>query len=299
MQLEHKTISYELKSKSSDGSKWDGHGNTFYCIDSAQEIVDLGAFTDTLPQFLQDGTICGLNHNWDEPIGRPLDAKEDNIGLWLDALCDVDSNEARKCRDLIQKRIIKKLSIGYRVKASEWLETAEDVADYWKSRGYTPRPEDAAAAQYGARLLTKLHLYEVSPVTVPANTYSTINHVKRISSGEIETERQFEKFLRDAGFSRDAARTLCAGGFKALRQRDVEEQDTETIRTAETPTAEVTEAKQEETGQAETPTLAPVIEPAIVVPVIAAVTLSKADQLEVGLLYSQFSDRQTTMNRRR
>jgi len=222
-QIEHKIVSFDVKSSSATGQKWDGHANAFFTIDSAQEIVAPGAFTDTIAQFLDQGFIGGLNHNWDDPIGRPVAAKEDTVGLWIDALCDVDSNEARKCSSLIQKKIIKKLSIGYRVKADEYLDTAEDVAAFWKEYNYSPTSQDIAAAQFGARVLTRLHLFEASPVTVPANNLSDIDRVKRYDADTIDTERQFEKFLRDAGFAKAAAKTICVSGFKALRQRDVEE----------------------------------------------------------------------------
>lgn len=246
--MDFKILPFELKSASGDGSTFDGYANAFFNIDSAQEIVDYGAFADTLPQFLTDGFIGGLNHNWDSPIGSPVSAKEEAKGLFVEGkICP--TTHGKDCMVLLKDRVVKKLSIGYRVLGDEYLADGEDVATYWQKCGYTPNPQDIARAAKGARLLTKLHLFEFSPVTVPANTMADITRVKRYDASEIETEREFERFLRDAGFAREAAKTISVSGFKALRQRDVEEAETpEETPPPETPEpeAEIPEAKEEE-----------------------------------------------------
>lgn len=235
-EIQHKIISFEFKATEGDGSVFKGYGNAFHNIDSAGEIVVPGAFTDSMAAFLSDGFIGGLNHNWDDPIGKPTKAYEDATGLYLEALIDINTPEASKCRELIKKQVIKKMSIGYRVKGSEYLETAEDVAKYWEGAGYTPSAQDISRAQYGARLLTKIDpLYEVSPVTVPANSLAAITGVKALENIETMTERDFERFLRDAKFSRSQATAITLHGFKALHQRDADE-------AAETTTAASQEA---------------------------------------------------------
>lgn len=262
MELERKILSFELKAASSDGSTFEGYANAFNNIDSYGEIVVPGAFADTLVQFLSVGFIGGLNHNWDEPIGKPTGAREDAKGLFVQGKISA-TDHGNDCMILLKDGVIKKMSIGYRVKGAEYLDTAEDVANYWKEQNYAPSPDDIAAAQYGARLLTKILLYEFSPVTVPANSLADITTVKRANASEIETERQFEKFLRDAGFPKDAAVTITASGFKGLRRRDAEE-------------------------QANTETQPAPIVPAPIVQETPPVVVQKADQADVRLLYAQF-----------
>jgi hypothetical protein len=53
------------------------------------------------------------------------------------------------------------------------------------------------------RYLKKLDLWEISPVTFPANTRATITTVKDFEG--CATERELEGKLRDAGLSRKAA----------------------------------------------------------------------------------------------
>lgn len=245
--MDFKILPFELKSASGDGSTFEGYSNAFFNIDAAQEIVDSGAFEETLPQFMLNGFIGGLNHNWDCPIGKPVSAKEDGKGLFVVGKIS-STQHGKDCMVLLKDDVIKKMSIGYRVLGAEMLEDAEAVANYWKDRGYTPSTKDIAASQYGARLLTKLHLYEFSPVTVPANTLADITRVKRFSADDVAAEQEIEAYLRDArGFSQKASK-IVVSGIKALYQRDVEEAYTpepETTPEPIEPEPDVPDEKQE------------------------------------------------------
>ena len=53
-----------------------------------------------------------------------------------------------------------------------------DIHAYWREHNYTPTAEDLAKAQRGARLLTRIRLYEISPVAVPANPRAVIAAVR-------------------------------------------------------------------------------------------------------------------------
>ena len=48
------------------------------------------------------------------------------------------------------------------------------------------------------------------------------NELLRVTRDAITTERHFEKFLRDAGFSREQSKAIVADGFKSLSQRDAD-----------------------------------------------------------------------------
>jgi HK97 family phage prohead protease len=284
--MDFKILPFELKSASGDGSTFAGYSNAFFNIDTAQEIVDKGAFLETLPEFMATGFIGGLNHNWDCPIGKPMSAQEDAKGLFVEGKIS-PTEHGKDCMVLLKDGVITKMSIGYRVLGAEMLDDAEAVANYWKDRGYTPSAKDIAAAQYGAKLLTKLHLYEFSPVTVPANSMADITRVKRYDADEIDNERDFEKFLRDAGFARAAAKTICVSGFKALRQRDVEEAPTEADeeKSEAPPTPDPPTEEPEATIEAKTEPV-PTQEPALVV--VEVVSCKKAPQSEVTALYADF-----------
>jgi HK97 family phage prohead protease len=264
MQIERKILDFSLKASSGDGSTFEGYANAFNNIDAVGEIVMPGAFADTLDQFLSVGFIGGLNHNWDCPIGKPLAAEEDVKGLFVKGKISA-TEHGKDCMILLKDDVIKKMSIGYRVKGAEYLDTAEDVANYWKEQNYAPSPEDIAAAQYGARLLTKLMLYEFSPVTVPANLLADITGVKNLDFSEIKTVRDLENYLlRDAKIRFKDAKALIAC-MKAVLLRDVEtEQTPETPSVAEAPIV-MTEAVKE-----------------------VSVLIEKADPGAVRALYAQF-----------
>lgn len=199
--IQHKIIPFEVKSTSGDGSTGEGYGNTFHAIDEAQEIVAPNAFDDTLSDFLKNGFIGGLNHDWSQPIGKPTKASVDAKGLLVGWNIS-DTAHGRDVKTLLKDGVITKLSIGYRVLGEEYLEDGEKVAAYWKQNGYTPDTTDTAKAARGARVLTKLHLFEVSPVTVPANRHSDITTVKSFDSSKIARLSDFEEWLRDvAGLS--------------------------------------------------------------------------------------------------
>jgi hypothetical protein len=108
------------------------------------------------------------------------------------------------------------LSVGYKV--------APGGASYAKQ----PGPGEAR------RVLRGIRLIEVSIVSQPSNPLARVSHIKsaavidaieelraRIAAGDLPTEREIEKHLRDAGFSRSVAAALVAGrSWKSLMQRE-------------------------------------------------------------------------------
>ncbi len=79
----------------------------------------------------------------------------------------------------------------------------------------------------GIRTLTKLDLVEISLVTFPANDDARIEAVKfKLAHGELPTDREFEKFLREAGFSKSRAAGLVSHGLTDLRRRESERERT-------------------------------------------------------------------------
>jgi HK97 family phage prohead protease len=178
MDLQFKSIPFEIKAGASDGSEFEGKCSVFFNIDSYGEIVDNKAFDEDLPEFLENGFIGGINHDWDRPIGRPMEGTRpmpDHLHLKASV---VDTTHGMDCRKLLKAGVIRKLSIGYRVKGDMMLENEDECMAYWKQKGYKPNADDMARCKMGARVLTRIHLYEASPVSVPANSLATITAVK-------------------------------------------------------------------------------------------------------------------------
>lgn len=180
MQLEHKEIPFDLKA-AQNGMGFCGYGSTWHNMDSYGDIIAPGAFKDGLPYFLKKGVIL-YQHAIRQPIGKPKSAKEDDHGLYLEASIS-DTELGREVRTLIGDDVIQSLSIGFVPNGVKWMDTCEEVEKYWQSVGYKPSDEDMAGAKYGGRLLTAIKLYEISPVTFPANGLCDITAVKEAGAG--------------------------------------------------------------------------------------------------------------------
>lgn len=173
----------------------EGYAATFNNVDNVGDVILRGAFLKSLQS--RKPKFC-YQHETDELIGVINSAVEDEMGLFIKASF-AKTQCAQDARELVSIGAIGEMSIGYTVKDAEYR------AD-------------------GVRVLKEIELFEVSLVTFPANDMAKITQVKSVP----QTEREFEKFLRDAGFASAAAKTITGHGFKALSgQRDVEAREAE------------------------------------------------------------------------
>lgn len=212
MVVERKVLPFEPMTEEGKG-EFEGYANCANNLDGVGDIVGVGAFQKSLPEFLASRFIGGINHNHDNPIGRPLEAREDAKGLWIRAMLS-DTVAGRDCRTLMQDGVIKFLSIGFIDVKARLLRDQAEVYAYWQSVRYTPSADERERAKRGARLIHSAKLIEVSPVTLPANSLAEITGVKSMQR-EIASERDFERFLREAGgFSRRKATAITLHGFK-------------------------------------------------------------------------------------
>lgn len=175
--LQHRVIPFSTRAANDDGSEFDGYGSAFHTIDSYGTMFAADAFNDSLESFRESGFVGGLNHDWDNPIGKPLEARIDPKGLFLRAIISATS-KGLDARILIKDGVVKKLSIGFRILGRTWFDNADDVKEYWSSVGYSPTAEDLARCEYGACLITRAQLIEVSPVTLPSNSLCDITNVR-------------------------------------------------------------------------------------------------------------------------
>lgn len=182
--------------------EFSGYGAVFNNLDSYGDVIAPGAFAETLreakgsgiwPAMLlqHGGGMFGGSAEDMSPIGIWTAMEEDTTGLKLEGKL-ADTGRGRDLYTLMKmepRSAINGLSIGYSVKE------------------FTPRtkPEEPR------RKLTKLQLWEVSPVTFPANSKARVLDVKSAAPAEIE------RVLRDAGFSRTEALAFMAKGVTGLK----------------------------------------------------------------------------------
>ena len=193
--MKKKDLSFEIKAVSDDGL-FSGYASVFDNVDSYGDIVRKGAFVESIGEWESKGKMPPIlwNHDPSDPIGIYTKMQEDDKGLYVEGKLLIDDvPRAKQTHALMKAGVIDGLSIGYRVK--EYLYNVdEEVTD-----------------------LIKLSLREVSIVTFPANPETRIEAVKsRLDAGELPTLPEFEKFLREAGFSKSQATAIAGHGLRKL-----------------------------------------------------------------------------------
>lgn len=202
---QHTQFALEVKRTSDNAGEmtFSGYGAVFDNVDSYGDVIQKGAFADTLARAKSsnDWPVMLLQHGgWGvgaedlTPIGIWTAMEEDNIGLKIEGKF-ADTARGREAYALLKmtpRPAITGLSIGY-------------IAKEWEMRS---RPDEPR------RTLKKVDLLEVSLVTFPANPKARVQDVK--SGPDI---REIERLLCDAGgLTRSQAKTLLSRGYKAMEQ---------------------------------------------------------------------------------
>lgn len=196
-----KTRDFELQVKAvEDDGTFSGYGSIFGVEDSYGEVVQQGAFADSLKEIKAKGRPVPVlwQHSTRDPIGTYEELKEDKKGLFVKGKLLIDDLPlAKQAHALMKAGAVSGLSIGYLVRESNYDEKTK------------------------IRTLLKLDLMEISIVTFPAADDARIDAVKaKITRGEHITIREFEGILREKGFSRSDAEDIAAFGFKAWLRRE-------------------------------------------------------------------------------
>lgn len=183
----------QLKTKGEGGAMlFSAYGSAFGKTDSYGDTIVPGAYA----RWLESGEKIAMlwHHMSTEPIGKYLDAKEDDYGLLLDGELTPGVQRAHETYALMKHEAISGFSIGYTAVKSR------DLDD-------------------GRRALEEIQVHEVSPLPFPADNFARLVGIKAAEqAGEmlaeiksITTIRDVEQFLRDSGaFSRNGATTLVA-----------------------------------------------------------------------------------------
>ncbi len=135
--------------------------SVFGNVDSYAEIVDKGAFNESLQKKLPKGV---WSHDWQQPIAKTLEAYETEKGLYIKFQLIKGVQKADEALLLMQAGAIDEFSIGYEV-----------MEDYIGADGF--------------RHLKRLRLYEYSPVLVGANSETELISVKGFEK-EIEVDEE-------------------------------------------------------------------------------------------------------------
>lgn len=206
MNIVTRDFAFEIKEVTESGT-FTGYGSVFGVVDSYNEIVQQGAFKESLAAHKAKGTMPAMlwQHRSAEPMGVYTSMEEDSVGLKVSGQIAMKTQRGAEAYELMKLKAISGLSIGF-----------------------IPREETRDKVS-GVTTIHKLDLWEVSPVTFPANDAARVQGVKSIEA--IEDLRSAEQFLRDSGLSRREAVAFISR-VKSLSQSDSVEGDLSLIKQA-------------------------------------------------------------------
>ena len=183
---------------SEDGYKFAGYASVFGGIDSYGDTIKQGAYegsfdADALPKMF-------FNHaSYDVPIGKWTTVKEDDHGLYVEGELTKGIPQADAVAAALAHGTVDGLSVGFCADA-DGLSYNEDT--------------DGFVVGKVSRLM------EISVVTWPAD-----NAARIAKAEDIETVKDLETALRDAGLSRNEAKAFISASkaiFERERQREAE-----------------------------------------------------------------------------
>jgi hypothetical protein len=193
--LKRKQFAFEVKEINAIG-EFSGYGSIFDVKDSQGDIVVKGAFDRTLKDWASKSKLPKMlwQHDTHEPIGGYTTMRPDEKGLYVEGkvLVEAGATEQRAYTHL-KAGTVDGLSIGYTL--------FPGGMEYDKGRD--------------AFLLKDIELWELSVVTFPACAPALVDTVKAVLEGG---PKEFERFLRDAGLSREQAKGLMSRGYDGIRK---------------------------------------------------------------------------------
>ncbi|WP_280265351.1 HK97 family phage prohead protease [Nocardia wallacei] len=148
------------------------YASVFGNKDSYGDVVQPGAFTDTLAQWAGKNIPIPLlwGHNTADPdfnLGAVVEASEDDHGLKVHGQLDMESPKSAQVYRLLKSGRVSQMSFAYSIAEGEWVEPVGEGKTY-KDAYYS---------------LIKLDLFEVSIVPIGANQETEILAVKTAAAG--------------------------------------------------------------------------------------------------------------------
>lgn len=172
--MERRTTDFDIKDFDSDGTFY-GYGAVFGNVDSHKDVIDQGAFDDTLAysKSTNDWPMLLLQHGADPtmgdiPIGIWTDMTQDSKGLFCQGKLCLDNSRGRDVHALMKMQprpALNGLSVGY------------------IPRLLTVHPA-GVKSDGRRRTLHKIHLIETSLVTRPSNPLARVSSVKSYDAGD-------------------------------------------------------------------------------------------------------------------
>ena len=186
--------------------RFEGYGSVFGNKDLGNDVIEKGAFMQSLKRKKPHQIKLLYQHKTDMPIGVFEEIKEDGHGLMVKGKLALQTQAGKEAYELMKMGALDGLSIGFKVNP--------DMVKYDK--------------RTRKRIIKEVELMEISLVTFPMNPKATVRSVK---ASEISI-REWESGLRDAfNLSRSEAKVAAGAITKSFdeNQREVESANTELV----------------------------------------------------------------------
>ncbi len=190
----------DIKFATAEGA-FSGYGSVFGNRDSKNDVLMPGAYAEVIKA---SGEVpVYVNHGWlrgELPVGKWSGLKEDDRGLFGAASLVMQMPSAVNAYWGMKSGLANGLSVAI-----------------------IPDPKAVERREDGARVIHRIKaLKEISIVTEPANELARIVDVKTAEDlGEVQSVRDFERLLRDAGaFDQGTAKALISKAKELFAQRD-------------------------------------------------------------------------------
>lgn len=183
-----------------------GYASKFNGIDSYGDTILPGAYDKVVAE---GGTVpVFFNHDsFDLPIGKYTKLSANSQGLYVEGLLTLDIPRARDVYNALKAGTVTGLSVGIGIADDDWEPNAET----------------------GGKTIKNISLLrEISICTFPADDRARVSLVKAEDIEQMDTIRDVEKCLRDAGFSKSQALAFIAKAkdiFSSESLRDAEKQN--------------------------------------------------------------------------
>ena len=157
-----------------------------------------GAFEKSLSFGGRNGTGVAMlwQHNPQQPLGVWKSIQETQKGLQVEGQIAINTTLGKDAYELMKIGAIKGLSIGFKLD--------QDGYEFDEKKKI--------------RKLNTVNLWEISPVTFPANKRAQITRIKSIMETE-QNERELEDFLREAGISKHGSQYIVTLNKELMESR--------------------------------------------------------------------------------
>ena len=158
-----KRLQFKALKVDADQGIFEGYASAFGIVDYERDVVEPGAFKTTLASgSARDGVKILAQHDPNRPIGKSLELREDDNGLFVKGFISA-TDEGKNHRQLVKDGVLCELSIGY-----------DAIKSYTDANGI--------------RHLTEIDLGEISIVTFPANPEAKIQGYKSKGGNPVNEE---------------------------------------------------------------------------------------------------------------